>query len=49
VGSVVVEEIVGGWAIYRDHTPPLTPCASTTAWVWTYFTGVSTTGKDNFH
>ena len=25
VGSVVVDEIVGRWAIYRDHTPPLTP------------------------
>jgi purine nucleoside permease len=25
VGSVVVDEIVGNWAIYREHTPPLTP------------------------
>jgi purine nucleoside permease len=25
VGSVVVDEIVGKWAIYREHTPPLTP------------------------
>jgi purine nucleoside permease len=25
VGSVVVDEIVGKWAVYRDHTPPLTP------------------------
>ena len=25
VGSVVVDEIVGMWAIYREHTPPLTP------------------------
>ena len=25
VGSVVVDEIIGKWAIYRDHTPPLTP------------------------
>jgi purine nucleoside permease len=25
VGSVVVDEIVGRWAIYRDHMPPLTP------------------------
>jgi purine nucleoside permease len=25
VGSVVVDEIVGNWSIYREHTPPLTP------------------------
>jgi purine nucleoside permease len=25
VGSVVVDEIAGKWAIYREHTPPLTP------------------------
>jgi purine nucleoside permease len=25
VGSVVVDEIVDKWAIYREHTPPLTP------------------------
>ena len=25
VGSVVVNEIVGKWATYKDHTPPLTP------------------------
>ena len=25
VGSVVVDEIVAKWPVYRDHTPPLTP------------------------
>jgi purine nucleoside permease len=25
VGSVVVDEIVGKWPVYRDHTPPLPP------------------------
>jgi purine nucleoside permease len=25
VGSVVVDEIVGKWAIYREHRPPLSP------------------------
>jgi purine nucleoside permease len=25
VGSVVVDEIVGKWAVYREHTPPLSP------------------------
>jgi purine nucleoside permease len=27
VGSVVVDEIVGKWATYREHTPPLNPAA----------------------
>jgi purine nucleoside permease len=27
VGSVVVDEIVGKWATYREHMPPLNPAA----------------------